>query len=64
MKIRIIKDMSAENNSTFPIKKFIGKVFNAEYLADNSVDVDFGEYLGEYLGTLHVFEGEYEIVES
>jgi len=64
MKVRIIKDLSAENNSTFPIKKFIGKVFNAEHLADNSVDVDFGEYLGEYLGTLHVFEGEYEIIEK
>jgi len=60
MKIRIIKDMSAENNSTVLITKFIGKVFDAKLFGFTTVRVDFGEDLGE----LHVYKGEYEVVES
>jgi len=60
MKIRIIKDMSAENNSTVLITKFIGKVFDGKLFKTGSVEVDFGEDLG----LSHVFEGEYEVVED
>ena len=60
IKIRIIKDMSAENNSTVKIDKFIGKIFEAKILRDGKADVNFGEELGE----LFVYEGEYEVIES
>jgi len=59
MNIRIIKDMSAENNSTFKIDRFIGKIYNAKIYPDGKADVDFGDNVG----LLFIFEGEYEIVE-
>jgi len=60
MKIRIIKDKSAENNSTVKITKFIGKVFDAKLYDSGTATIDFGEDLGE----LHVYDGEYEVVEE
>lgn len=59
MKVKIVKDASAENNSKINISRFIGKVFEAT-ITRYGADIDFGEELGN----MTVFKGEYEIVEE
>lgn len=59
MKVKIIKDCSAQNDSNISIKKYIGKIFEAQQTG-SSVEIDFAEDLGK----ITVFEGEYEVFDE
>jgi len=61
MLIKIIKDNCYNNDSNINISKYLGKTFYAErtnYNTRNSVEAN----MGEDVGILTIFDGEYEIV--
>lgn len=59
MKVKIIRNLPNDIGA-YDISRFIGRTFNAEPIKGeaNNISVDFG-----WLGTLTVYEEEYEIVD-